>query len=372
MAHVFIVSEKTLPIHLKYKFAGTGAKDLSCEFLFNNDIEINWARENLLCGMIADISRIRIGDKVIFYLLQTDKHDGMFFGSFKVKGKPFLSNDDYLKDELGKNLTFRVELEPDEVYSKGITERECLDSLENIHHPSELCWSLIYRKLKANRGCTMITDFEYNKIMDKIRSRNKNITIDGLNFSYDNILNEITKDNISHSYCGIKESLKINSRLIYKKQHNRSYEVHLQDYILQNLENISILNNNNIPITWIGNEVSCGVGMQSMDICFCQETKNELNIMVCELKDEQPIQHIFDQLRIYINWIIEYIIPTYKKRIKIYPIIIAPKPKEKVAKMFTENKSIFECKKNNYDINKIRYIYFDETKDNNLTFNEEG
>lgn len=104
MAHVFIVDENTLSVHLKYKFAGTGAKDYKCYYLENNSIEINPATERLFSGMIADISRVKKGDEVIFYLQQTSKHEGRFFGSFIVEEEPFLCNDDYLKEELRKIL----------------------------------------------------------------------------------------------------------------------------------------------------------------------------------------------------------------------------------------------------------------------------
>ena len=196
MAHVFIVNEKTLNVHLKYLFAGTGAKDYKCTFLTNNNEKIHFSKERLLVSMIADISRIRKGDSVLFYLQQTVKHEGMFFGSFVVEEPPFLCNDNYLENDLEKNLIFRVLLKPQEVYPKGITERECLDSLKNIDHPYEMCWSLIYRKLKGNRGCTMITDFEYSHILEKIRSKSSDKCLKCNNLSFDNEKAEIIENKI--------------------------------------------------------------------------------------------------------------------------------------------------------------------------------
>ncbi len=125
--------------------------------------------------MIADISRIRIGDKVIFYLQSADGRPGMFFGVFKVKSKPFFDendSDNYLVSYTNKGLSFRVLLEKDEVYAKGVTEHEYLDSLEGKNRPYDLCWSLIYRKLKGNRGCTMIMDYEFDDLLMKLRSKN--------------------------------------------------------------------------------------------------------------------------------------------------------------------------------------------------------
>lgn len=369
MAHVFIVDENTLSVHLKYKFAGTGAKDYKCNYLENNSIAVKPSTERLLVGMIADISRVKKGDKVIFYLQQTSKHEGMFFGSFIVEEEPFLCNDDFLEKELGKNLTFRVKLVPDKVYKEGITERECLDSLKNIEHPSQMCWSLIYRKLKGNRGCTMITNYEYNQIMKKIELKNKDKYIKSNNFDYDKEKNQIISLDKEFKYTGKKESLNIKNRLIYKKNRGNAYESHLQAYILQNLFDISCLKINEDKITWIGNEVSCGVGMQSIDICFIQENDREVNIAICELKDEQPVEYIKYQLAKYVEWIKDYIIPTYNKKIILNPIIIAPKPKLKTKEMFKliEDSLIYKSEKT--DVKKIKYIEFEE-KNNEILFKE--
>lgn len=83
MPHVFIVSEQTLPVHLRYHFAGTGAKDYGCSYLSDATVSMR-SGERLLTGMLADISRVRVGGRVLFYLQQSGKREGMFFGSFKV------------------------------------------------------------------------------------------------------------------------------------------------------------------------------------------------------------------------------------------------------------------------------------------------
>ena len=368
MAHVFIVDEKTIKVHLNYLFAGTGAKDYDCNFLFDSKSEIKPTVERLLSGMVADISRIRKDDKILFYLQQSSKHEGMFFGSFKAVSNPFLCVDNYLENELEKHLTFRVLIEPDEVYQKGITERECLDSLDGIEHPSEMCWSLIYRKLKANRGCTMITDYEYESIMKKIRRANTE-EIKSNSLDYDEINYEICSASTSKKYAGSFESLNIKDRLLYKYNKNNSYESHLQAYILQNLEKIPMLPVIDSSINWIGNEVSCGVGMQSIDVAFIQETKDEAHFIICELKDEQPIEYIKKQIEKYVQWMREYIIPTYNKKVIIHPTIVAPYPKERTKEMFDgiKQSTIFRSEK--MDINEIRYIGFN-IEDNNILFKE--
>ncbi len=329
MAHVFIVDDKTLSVHLRYLFAGTGAKDFSCDFLLDPNSEYQSTRERLLVGMIADISRLRKGDDILFYLQQSGQHEGLFFGSFKVASEPFLASDEYLMAELGKNLTFRVQLVPSEVYENGATERDCLDSLQGISRPYEMCWSLIYRKLKGNRGCTMITDYEFNHIMSKIRKNNAGILPDCKGYDYDPTRCKIVGSKSgSLKYEGKKADPDILCRLLYKVRKRNAYESHLQAYISQNLEKITPLQVIDAPICWIGNEVSCGVGMQSIDIMFTQEDDQGIHLVVCELKDEQPASYIEKQLTKYVDWINDYLAPTFSKKVFVYPTIVAPTPNE--------------------------------------------
>ena len=84
--------------------------------------------------------------------------------------------------------------------------------------------------------------------------------------------------------------MNIKNRLLYKYNKHNSYESHLQAYVLQNLENIHSLPVIDSKINWIGNEVSCGVGMQSIDVAFIQENEKEAHFVICELKDEQLTQ----------------------------------------------------------------------------------
>ena len=357
MAHVFIVNEETLKTHLQYMFAGTGAKKFNCDFLFNKT-KIHYSIEKVLTGMIADISRIRIGDKIIFYL-QANSNEGTFFGSFEVTEKPFISNKNYLYEKLNKNLTFRVKIKPYEVYKKGVTERECLDYLDGVSHPYEMCWSLIYRKLKANRGCTMITDFEYEKIMSKIRKINNNIKLTGESFTYNNLSNEIDSSTEHLQYSEEAMSIDIKNKLIEKINQHKSFEVFLQAYLLQNLENYQVLTENK-KISWIGNEVSCGVGMQSIDLMFIQEDSNTVYINICELKDEEVKEDIIYQLKKYILWLKYYILPLYTKKVVINPIIIAkdsPNIKEKLNHI--QLKFNKELKEKTLNISDIKLITFE-------------
>lgn len=68
MAHVFIVSKLTFKYHLEYQFAGTGAGNVSTDFIFDTKIKLNTQDEKRSVGMITDVSRIKKGDKIIFFV----------------------------------------------------------------------------------------------------------------------------------------------------------------------------------------------------------------------------------------------------------------------------------------------------------------
>jgi predicted RNA-binding protein len=276
--HVFIVDTTTFKYHLEYLFAGTGAKDNIIDFNNNPDTSLNHTTENNLVGMIADSQRVRKGDFVIFYLQQNYSvkvWEGKFYGIFKVKEDlSFLDNNDsnqFLKQELIKSLTFRTLLEPFEVYSKGVTEWEALDEIKYIQSPNQMLWSLIYRKLKGNRGNTMITIYESERLFKLLRDKNNRQILSGQKFTFNVQTQEINQYNTTHNYTGRKEKINILPRLIKKYKDNKAFETHLQAYIVQNIgrkTNISLDHSllNGWTIEWLGNEVSCGVGMQRIDV----------------------------------------------------------------------------------------------------------
>jgi len=51
----------------------------------------------------------------------------------------------------------------------GVTEWEALDAIRDIQTPYQMIWSLIYRKLTANRGNTMITIYENQRLTELIQ-----------------------------------------------------------------------------------------------------------------------------------------------------------------------------------------------------------
>lgn len=365
--HVFIVNEQTFKYHLEYMFAGTGAGDKKSPFLYNASVSFNANSERNLVGIIADISRIQIGDNIIFYLQATSGKQGQFFGVFTAKSKAFFDendSDNYLKAELGKGLSYRILIEASDygVYRKGITEHEYLDSLESKNHPYELCWSLIYRKLKGNRGCTMITDFEFNDLLSKLKSKSKRLSFTD-NYTYDFSLGEISDNTNIRVYNGKQNSLSIENRLLYKANRKNAFETHLQAYILQNIRSLNLLEFPKKDF-WVGNEVSCGVGMQRIDILIMQENDDNIHFKIIELKDEQPTANIVDyQLNWYIKWLFDYIVPNYHgKAVEITPCIVAAKTNDMELIKYIAGKK-FNNPYSYTSIHKTEYYAFNISKD---------
>jgi len=367
--HVFVVDSNTFKYHLEYLFAGTGAKDSYIDFNNLPNTNLHYATENNLLGMIADGSRIREGDFVIFYLQQNflqGIQEGKFYGIFRVSRTLFLDNNDnnqFLKHKLNKSLTFRILIQPCVVYSEGVTEWEALDEIKHIQSPNQMLWSLIYRKLKGNRGNTMITLYEAERMFHLISTKNNNLCLSGNNFTFDIRSQKIVNSNNNHQYVGRMEQINILPRLLNKYQNSLQFETHLLAYILQNIEDIFQGEN----IEWIGNEVACGVGMQRIDIMF-SSVINQINrkIVPIELKSTYAYPEITSQLKRYVDWISQYYLPNIPSIIE--PVVISRFIEDKKSKLYSDLIDEFNDFNNDNHL-RIRYIEF-IVQNGNIDFKE--
>ena len=340
--HVFIVDSTTFKLHLEHLFAGTGAKDNRIDFNDNPNTSLHATTENMLIGMIADGSRVRRGDQIIFYLQQEFSKkifEGKFFGIFTAKNDwSFLDNNDrqqYLKNELEKSLTFRTFIEPHKVYAEGVTEWEALDEIKNMTSPNQMLWSLIYRKLKGNRGNTMITIYEAERLKQLIRNKNNRTELNCQNktLSFDTTAQKIVCLNERPKiYAGRQEEINLLPRLIAKYQAGNSFESHLQAYITKNLgkginRSLDETILDDAEIEWLGNEVSCGVGMQRIDIMPSVIKKEQRILIPVELKAVEADEKNIVQIQRYVDWIEQYYIPN--RQSDIQPVLVAKKIENK-------------------------------------------
>lgn len=291
--HVFIVNDDTFPSHLKYLFAGTGAKEK------DDDI-----------GLLSDIKRVRPGDFVLFYIEATTKVKGGFYGIFKVANEMPLvfhvSGQNGLQPNLGKKLIYRTLLEPYEVYSEGVPEWEALDKLPV--YATEIQWSLIYRKLKGKRGCTPLLPWEAQRLIDMIRNKNAGNPITNNQFTggFDWDINNrriITTPNRQNYPYSRVFNFNVLELICGLQRRRRAYEVHLQLYFTENIginPNLNPIGGNNV--IWFGNEVACGVGMQKIDILTICQNNDRKEYRLIELKDEPVQPEVIGQIEYYVNW----------------------------------------------------------------------
>jgi len=318
--HVFIVDEASFPVHLQYLFAGTGAAD--------NDEHI---------GLLSDIKRVRIGDRVIFYLetRRSSRIDGGFFGAFEIASlTPIVIHDSnnptYLERQLGKKLIYRVRLEPAEVYSRGIEEYKALDNLPV--YAKEILWSLIYRKLKGQRGCTPLTIEESNRLIDMIQRVNDNQRLhytntDGFTYNATTQQIEIVPNGRNHYAGVINPTAPLLPPIMRLINTNRAFEVNLQAYCTENAglgvnPTLDAITGPANQIIWLGNEVKCGVGMRSIDVFSIVNLPRDIRqYRIIELKDEQVSPYITRQLFKYVNWTSQYISGAINANIQ--PVVVA-------------------------------------------------
>ncbi len=372
--HVFIVDDNTFKYHLEYLFAGTGAKDKKIDFNNSSETKLyagrKFAGENSLVGMMADGCRVRKDDNIIFYLQATSEHEGMFYGVFKAADDGiFLDNFDeeqFLKKELNKSLTFRLKIKPYQVYEKGVTEWEALDEIKNICSPYQMLWSLIYRKLKGNRGNTMITCYEANRLIALIRNKNQNKEIDFSDYTFGDT--RITQSQSHNEYKGRQETINILPRLLEKIKRDQTFEAHLQMYITQKIgkgTNKSLDDVLNITknVEWIGNEVSCGVGMQRIDVMISKTiNENQKIVMPIELKAVSATSNNTKQLTRYVEWIKQYYIPNSPES-DVQPVLIC----KSGAKLSDKQKQNFHKFNELTGIMPLKYIEY-EIKNDDLFF----
>lgn len=262
---------------------------------------------------------------------------------------------------------FRCLIEPCNVYAKGVTEWEALDEIKNIHSPNQMLWSLIYRKLKGNRGNTMITIYESERLIKLIRDKNSRNILKSENFSFNLNTQEIIASNCKQEYTGRKKPINILPRMFQKFYKNNQFEAHLQAYILQNFYQtklFGILDDENIE--WLGNEVSCGVGMQRIDIMvsISENSINPRKIIPIELKSTCVHSSILTQIQRYVDWLEQYYTPN--RCCDIAPMIIC-RQTNKDSKEYKD----FVCKSADFNqrnnILAISYIEF-RIRDNEITF----
>lgn len=327
--HLFIVSERTLPVHLQYEFAGVTKSNDCCW----SDVTVNASAERAQASLYADVCRVHAGDEILFYL-ETPQHDlgregGRFLGIFEVISEfPFYEpGGDCLLDVLGLPLIYRLQIRSKEIFQDGLTEWHLMDEMTDFHSIYDIPWTLIYRKMTARRGCTPLLPHEAEGIRRMLDLRNAGQRLHTPHVAFDLDRVGLTASDVYSTYPGNTSRFdKIDNRLVYLiNQTDRKWELYLQAYLMQEIGRNLFLTQGLFPgveITWIGNEIYAGAGMQSIDILVY--SKNDLNtfIHLIELKSVMAEADAAAQLNRYIKWLKAHI-PNISVH-QIIPTLVAP------------------------------------------------
>jgi hypothetical protein len=270
----------------------------------------------------------------LFYLEKpegdTAREGGRFFGIFKVISKyPFYEPQGaYLRSELGMPLIYRVLVEPQTVYRQGLTEWHLMDEMTDFRSVLEIPWTLIYRKLRGRRGCTPILPHEEAVIKKMLDLCNLGQRANGVWAGFDKDALTLTFTGHRSAYSGNTNRFdRIDSWLINLiKNTGRDYEIQLQAYLMQEIKRNPALTRLLFPgveITWVGNEIYCGAGLQKIDILIYSKSEWNTFIHLLELKARHAAgREAASQLNRYIKWLKAHIpdISTHQ----IVPTIVAP------------------------------------------------
>ena len=333
--HLFIVSEQTLPIHLAYEFVGVTKQD-DCSWA---NVTVSAQAERAQAELYADICRVHAGDELLFYLEKplhdTMREGGRFLGIFEVVSeRPFYEpRGAYLFDELGMPLIYRLIIRPKEIFRQGLTEWQAMDEMTDFQSIHDIPWTLIYRKMTGGRGCTPLLPHEAAMLYRMLDLRNAGQRLPYKHIAFDPYSLQLmpampdSSDSQHHPYQGTTTHYDpIDDYLLYLITRTpRKWELHLQAYLMQEIGRNQALTEQLFPdveITWIGNEIYAGAGMQSIDILiFSQNNVNQF-IHLIELKSIAASADTAAQLNRYIKWLKAHI-PHISVH-QIIPTVIAP------------------------------------------------
>lgn len=307
--HILTVDRTTFKTHLNYMFIGTGKNGAAHQQ-----------------GALIDILSIREGDNIIFYVMNCG-----FFGIFRAVGNVFYDfnsyegqHPQYLNGLLGnKTLTYRMTIEPLEVFKDPISEWDMMENPVHISGQSiyNLQWSWIFKKLNASRGCLSIDNYEYELFYNILSNGNTQLQ-DSSNYDlYENSIHSLNNDFVYNINCKvtppisderlIKIKLESDLRRLFTAKAGTS---EVLDQVLNNEENGNI--------NFISNEVLCSFSERKIDLVFGTDQEKCLLI---ELKKEFICNdRIYNQLKEYARWISAYKLHYHE----IIPILIIKEPNE--------------------------------------------
>jgi hypothetical protein len=208
-------------------------------------------------------------------------------------------------------LIYRVGVVADHTYPLPVSEWDALD--RHLREPDRCLWSLVYRKLKGERGCTMIFPWEDDFLLTLIRQKNEQMGRQPLqpgreqHLTWNPRSSEIQiREGSFPDYAPVaNEHMSVPEDPAEKLRLAVGSESHLQAFLTRNYGNFAESETIFGPtesLVWVGNEVACGVGMQKIDLFTINGGEDHVEYRVIELKIDLPNPTTVFQLAKYIEW----------------------------------------------------------------------
>lgn len=362
-AHLFVVDDDTMPVHIQKGFCGIKKVNQR-----NSAGNLNVA----FFGQMADVMNIRVGDLVYFYMQTKDKRkffklqdepnydvlEQGYYGVFKVTGSPFISEDEvqgiyplenyfifgstsnsqYSKFQIAGTtgiikppiLYIRIPIEPIEHY-EDLENKFVDDNQAYIDKTDEgMLSTLLFKKIKRigeERSITPILPEESSKVarlLFKQKRKKFPLNIDADHFVKNN---------------DPKKEVKL---ILSSRDGNAlDLEAMLEAFILQRL-------NNSIPtrgaleevigdrdeIEFCGNQIQYGISGNKVDILLLHKkelggsTAYRYKATVIELKKDQIRTEDIVQIIDYQKWMAQ--LTTFNNLKAIQPVLIGKKPSSRM------------------------------------------
>lgn len=120
---------------------------------------------------------------------------------------------------------------------------------------------------------------------------------------------------------------------------------------------------------WLGNEVSCGVGMQRIDVAISLVKPSSKVISAIELKAVEASTDNVYQLQRYVDWLEQYYLPNRPSDIQ--PVLVSKKIQDKTQQQYIDIvKSFKGFVSKNPNCYPLKYIEY-EIINNALVFHDE-
>lgn len=162
------------------------------------------------------------------------------------------------------------------------------------------------------------------------------MAVQGRSLSFDRDSQRIIlRDTARPPYAGRQVELNLLPRLTAKYQAGQVFESHLQACITQSLGrginpslDAALLDGS--AVEGLGNEVSCGVGMQRIDVMA--STGPQRTLIPVELKAVAADAGNLSQIQRYVDWIEQYYIPNRPSDLQ--PVLVARRAANRTSAAF--------------------------------------